>query len=93
MNIKGRSNNSRIKAGPEPKCEIYISGIDNVYHTPEDVKSYLESYDINVNKLVRLSGDRSRASYLLVVPQSHYSKVLNDELWSEGIQVRTFERK
>ena len=91
--IYGTSNNSFIKAGPEPMREIFISGIDNETHTMDDLKKYLESCDICVNKLFLLSGDRSRASYLVVVPKSHFNKVLNEELWSQGIHVRAFERK
>ena len=34
--ISGKSSNSRIKAGPEPNCEVHIAGIDNESHTPDD---------------------------------------------------------
>ena len=91
--ISGKSSNSRIKAGPEPNCEVYIAGIDNESHTPHDLRSFLESCDIRVKKLVRLSMEqRSRASYLLVVPVSDEIKVYDDELWPSGINVRPFTR-
>ena len=91
--ISGKSSNSRIKAGPEPNCEVHIAGIDNERHTPDDLRSFLESCDIRVKKLVRLSMEqRSRASYLLVVPVSDEIKVYDDELWPSGINVRPFTR-
>ena len=91
--ISGKSSNSRIKAGPEPNCEVHIAGIDNESHTPDDLRSFLESCDIRVKKLVRLSMEqRSRASYLLVVPVSDEIKVYDDELWPSGINVRPFTR-
>ena len=91
--ISGKSSNSRIKAGPEPNCEVHIAGIDNESHTPDDLRSFLESCDIRVKKLVRLSMEqRSRASYLLVVPASDEIKVYDDELWPSGINVRPFTR-
>ena len=37
--VKGKSKHTRIKAAPEPKCEIFISGIDNV-----EVTSLWHSY-------------------------------------------------
>ena len=62
-------------------------------HTPDDLRSFLESCDIRVKKLVRLSMEqRSRASYLLVVPVSDEIKVYDDELWPSGINVRPFTR-
>ena len=91
--ISGKSSNSRIKAGPEPNCEVHIAGIDNESHTPDDLRSFLESCDIRVKKLVRLSMEqRSRASYLLAVPVSDEIKVYDDELWPSGINVRPFTR-
>ena len=91
--ISGKSSNSRIKAGPEPNCEVHIDGIDNESHTPDDLRSFLELCDIRVKKLVRLSMEqRSRASYLLVVPVSDEIKVYDDELWPSGINVRPFTR-
>ena len=91
--ISGKSSNSHIKAGPEPNCEVHIAGIDNESHTPDDLRSFLESCDIRVKKLVRLSMEqRSRASYLLVVPVSDEIKVYDDELWPSGINDRPFTR-
>ena len=78
----------------EPKCEIFISGIDNVEVTPDNLQNYMESNFINVVRLIRLSGEnKQRASYLLVVPISSYDKVMNDAIWEDGITVRDFTRE
>ena len=82
-----------IKAAPESNCEIFISGIDTVDVTPDNLQNYMESNFINVVTLVRLSGEnKQRASYLLVVSISSYDKVMNDAIWEDGITVRDFTR-
>ena len=92
--VKGRGKNTRIKAAQEPKCEIFISGIDNVEVTPDNKQNYMASNFINVVRLVRLSGEnKKRASYLLVVPISSYDKVTNDAtIWEDGNTVGDFTR-
>ena len=78
-----------INAAPAPKCEIFISGINNVEVTPDNLQNYMESTVINVVRLILLSG----ASYLLIVPLPSYDKVMNDAIWEDRITVRDFTRE
>ena len=67
--VKVKTKDTMIKAAPEPKCEILISGIDNIEVTPDKLQNYMESNFIDVIRLVRPSGEnKQRGSYLLVVP-------------------------
>ena len=89
----GKTKDTRIIAAPERRCEILISGIDNVRVTPYNLQNYMESNFINVVRLVRLSGEnKQRACYHLVVPISSYDKVMNHAIWEDGITVRYFTR-
>ena len=91
--VNGKAKDTMIKVAPEPKCEIFISGIDNVEVTPDNLQNYMESNLINVVRLIRLSGEnKQRASYHIVVPISSYDKVMNDVIWEDGITVRDFTR-
>jgi hypothetical protein len=87
------TNNTSIKAAPEPGRDLFIFRTDKST-TTENLKSYITECGISVRDITILShSDAAFNSFKVTVPVSQVEKTLDPEMWPQGIGIRRFWRK
>ena len=88
--VYGKSKNSIIKAAPEPVWDVFITGISKDI-SAEQLKSHLACNGVKVMDIIMLQSELFTYNRFHVrVPVSSYDKVLDGNLWEQGIRVSRY---
>jgi hypothetical protein len=85
-----KSGGNRFKGAPPPSRDFFIYRVDNDTST-DDIIDFLNDNTIAFRDVIQMSKIGSTyKSFKLVVPMTEYDKVVDEDLWPEGIKVRRF---
>ena len=88
--VYGKSKNSIIKAAPEPVWDVFITGISKDINI-EQLESHLTCNGVKVMDIIMLQNELFTYNRFHVrVPVSSYDKVLDGNLWEQGIRVSRY---
>ena len=90
--IMGTSSktNCAIKGAPEPNRDLFIFRLDPET-TDESLKKYIVDNGISIKELELKSNAKAMfKSYRLRVPKSQFARLLDGNMWPEGVGIRKY---
>lgn len=88
--IIGNKTNCEIKGAPEPNRDLFIFRLDSDT-TDTSLRKYITEKGITVRELeLKSNAEAKFKSYRLSVPKTQFAKLLDGDMWPEGVGVRKF---
>ena len=88
--VTGTSNSARLKGGPPPVREFFVYSVQKCAEE-NDIEDYLTENNIDFISVIKVSNpDVKFSSFRVSVPIAMVKKVMDGNMWPEGISVRKF---
>ena len=88
--VTGTSNSARLKGGPPPVREFFVYRVQKCAEE-NDIEDYLTENNIDFISVIKVSNpDAKFSSFRVSVPIAMVKKVMDGNMWPEGISVRKF---
>jgi hypothetical protein len=85
-----KTGDTRLKVGPEPSREVFVYRVDKSTNI-EDMRDFVVNEGFTVRDIKTMSHEDSlMKSFKITIPVSQLHKIMDPEMWPEGIRVRKF---
>ena len=88
--VTGTSGIGNFRGGPPPLRDFFLYRVMKPA-TADDVAECLRSHEIKCDSVLRVSNEEARfCSFKLSIPITDIKKVMEPDVWPEGVRIRKF---